>query len=98
MPDILLILLYVLVTVSLLLSIGSWLRSLYLRDSSSRTHHRIPVLRLQQAVAVLLTAVLLLTSWTGVVEMWLQTIGVMLLVAMIVTLVGATGVLRKWKY
>ena len=52
----------------------------------------------KKLLSLLLTAVLLLTSWTGIVEMWLQTIGVMLLVAMIVTLVGATGVLRKWKY
>ena len=97
MTDFWLITLYMLVVVTLLAALISWGRSLLLRDASSFVQHHIPVRRIAAGVTILLALVLFLTSWSGLVNMLVYTIFVMIVVASVACIVSASGVLRKWR-
>jgi len=95
MADFWLITLYVLVAATLLAAVGSWVRSLLMRDPSSFVHHRVPARKIAVGVTLLLALLLFLTSWGGVVDMLVSTIFLMVLVAGVASVIAATGVLRN---
>ncbi len=90
-------LLYLLVSLTLLAAIGSWLRSLSLRDPATYVHHGVPARAIAVCVTLLLILVLGLTSMDGLVPMFIDTIAVLLVVASVAALIGGSGVVRKLK-
>ncbi|MCR4919743.1 MAG: hypothetical protein K5928_08050 [Prevotella sp.] len=88
-------LLYLLVTLTLVSAVGSWLRSLVLRDPDSYSHHGVPARGIAVGVTVLLVLVLAVCSTGGLVSMLINTIAILLVVAAIAAITGGSGVLRK---